>query len=127
MINRFIFPRLISIFRLALNASSAAAAGPLPYQEAHATAGVVVWNSSPIFTGIACSIQEETRGKMSTVGLPGSDIVPNYRVFIPLEVMPLGSVKVHDYVLDDIGLKYRVADPYWDSLGYRLLCVFLEV
>jgi hypothetical protein len=30
-------------------------------------------------------------------------------------------------MIDDLGNRYQVLAPYWDSLGYRLTCALLEV
>lgn len=125
----FVYPRKISIYRLAASADAAPviSAGPLPFQEAQASNGASVFGS-PIFSGIAASIQEETRGtKDGEVQTASRDLVPFYRIFIHRAALALGSVKAHDFIIDDIGAKYRVQDPYWDSLGYRLLCIFTEV
>jgi hypothetical protein len=38
-----------------------------------------------------------------------------------------GTLKVGDVMIDDLGNRYQVLAPYWDSLGYRLTCALLEV
>ena len=122
----FIYPRIISAFRIALEPASAAASGPLPYQEAQARAGIIIWDQSPFISGVICSIQEATRGQMTTTNLPGGEIVPFWRIYFPLGSPALGVFEAHDFILDDNGAKYQVSASYWDSLGYRLFARTLE-
>jgi len=123
----FVYPRTISIFRLPGFASGSAGYGAQPYQEPQTAAGVPIWQSTPVLTGIQCSIQEYRSGQRPVENLPGSTLVtPTNKIYIPLRQAAKGSIKVRDYVLDDLGIKYEVINPYWNSLGFRLYAVFLE-
>lgn len=122
-----VYPRTISIYRLPARAGgSGGAAGPLPYQESQARNGNPVWQTTALFTSIPCSIQEETRGKESATALPGSQLIPLWRIYIPFAALAKGSLLVHDYLLDDLGVKYQISSPYWDSLGYRAFAIIEE-
>jgi hypothetical protein len=123
---RAVYNRTISVYRRPHASDSAASSGPLAYQEPQASANVLVWNTTPIYTGIACSIQEETKGKGSATDLPGSDIVPYWRIFIPYSGLAKGSLQIHDNVMDEIGTKYRLTSTYWDAMGYRAFAILLE-
>ena len=123
----FIYPRSLSIFRLPGLPNTQAGFGAQTYQEPQTAAAASVWASAPIFSGIPCSIQEYRSGQRPVDDLPGSTLVtPTNKVYVPRWILPLGAVKVRDYVLDDIGIRYHVINPYWNSMGYRLYCVFLE-
>lgn len=122
-----VYLRTISIYRQAANAPSLGAAGPLGYQEAQTVSGSAIWATTPVFTCIGCSIQERERGQRPDTALPGSTVsVPTTRIFIPSAKMAKGGVLVRDFVLDDLGVKYHVINPYWNGLGYRLYCEILE-
>ena len=123
----FIYPRLLSIYRLPGFPAGVAGYGAQPYQEPQTARNASVWASLPIFSGIPCSIQEYRSGQRPVEDLPGSTLVtPTNKIYIPLHGLAKGAVKVRDYVLDDLGVKYEVINPYWNSLGYRLYSVFLE-
>jgi len=123
----FIYPRTISVFRNPQFAAGTANLGLQVYQEPQTVNGASVWKSTPMFTGVACSIQEYRSGQRPVENLPGSALVtPTWKIFIPFNALAKGSMLVRDFILDDLGIKYQVIDPYWNSLGYRAYCVFLE-
>lgn len=124
----FLYPRTISIFRGAAAPSGSAGLGEQPYQEAGALIDTSVFSTTPIFTGIPASIQQKAQGKGTTENLPGdAKTTAPYRIFIPRRSLALGTVKSRDFITDDIGRRYHVIDPYWNSLGYNLLCMILEM
>lgn len=124
----FLYPRAISIFRLPIASGSAVAGfGAQPYAEPQTVANASLWASRPMLQAVPCSIQEYRSGQRPTDDLPGSTMVtPTTKIFIPARALQRGAVKVRDYVIDDLGIKYHVINPYWNSLGFRLYCVFLE-
>jgi hypothetical protein len=123
----FVYPRTISVYRLPRLPTSPAGFGAQGYQEPQTAASASVWATRPILSGIRCSIQEYRSGQRPADDLPGSTLVtPTNKIFIPVLTLPKGAIKVRDYLLDDIGVRYHVINPYWNSLGYRLYCVFLE-
>ena len=125
--SRFIYPRLLSIYRLPALPNSPAGFGAQPYQEPQTAVVASVWASTPIYSGIGCSIQEYRSGQRPSDDLPGSTLVtPTNKIYIPVRTLPLGAIKVRDYLMDDLGIRYHVINPYWNSMGYRLYCVFLE-
>ena len=124
----FLYPRSISFYRLPIaSGSSVAGFGAQPYQEPQTVANASLWASRPMLQNIPASIQEYRSGQRPSDDLPGSTTVtPTTKIFVPARALLRGAVKVRDYVLDDLGIKYHVINPYWNSLGYRLYCVFLE-
>lgn len=123
----FIYPRFLSVYRKTGFPAGVAGFGSQSYQEPQTVKNASVWASAPIFSGVPCSIQEYRSGQRPVEDLPGSTLVtPTNKIFVPLRALAKGSIKVRDYLLDDIGTKYEVINPYWNSLGYRLYSVFLE-
>lgn len=124
----FIYPRQISIFRWTsdLNPSHP---GLQTYQEPQTVLpDTAVWQTTPVFTGIKCSIQEYRSGTRPIDNLPGSSYVtPTSKIFIPRSQLSLGQVIVRDYITDDLGIQYQVVNPYWNSLGYRLYVIYLQL
>lgn len=125
----FIYPRLITVFRLPGFAAGAAGFGAQSYQEAQSAAvDQSVFASTPLYSNVRCSIQEYRSGQRPTEMLPGSAIVtPTWKVYIPLRALPKGALQTRDYFVDDLGIRYVVIDPYFNSLGHRAYCLFLEV
>lgn len=124
----FLYPRSVSIYRSASQPSGTAGYGAQPYQEPSGLLDTSVFASTPIFTAIACSIQQKAQGRGTTQDLPGdTKTTVLYRIFIPKRTLPLGSIMSRDFLLDDIGRRYHVTDPYWNSLGYNLFCMILEM
>lgn len=76
---------------------------------------------------MGCSIQEYRAAQRPIDNLPGSEaITPSFKIYIPKKTLARGSLLLRDFLLDDIGLKYSIMDPYWNSLGYRLYAYLLE-
>ena len=87
-----------------------------------------MWQTAPIFSGVKCSIQEYRSGTRPVDNLPGSSLVtPTTKIFIPKSQLQLGQVKIRDYLMDDLGIQYTVIDNYWNILGYRLYCFYLQL
>jgi hypothetical protein len=123
---QFVYPRTIAVYRLPGPAAGAAGLGAQGYQEVQTAVAASVWASTPIYSGIACSIQEAARGVTPTDRVPGDVAVPLFRIFIPLGGLAKGALRVRDYLQDEIGGRYAVTNPYWDSLGYRVSAILLE-
>ncbi len=125
--NRFVYPRTLAVYRLPGFAGGAAGLGQQPYQEPQTAGAAAVWASTPVYTSVQCSIQEYRSGQRPEDNLPGSmPVTPTSKIYIPRQALPNGSIQFRDYLLDDIGIKYSVINPYWNSLGYRLYTVFLQ-
>ena len=125
-----IYPRTISLYRWTQNITTGSGGfGSQPYQEPQTTSGnVAVWQTAPIFSGVKCSIQEYRSGTRPVDNLPGSSLVtPTTKIFIPKSQLQLGQVKIRDYLMDDLGIQYTVIDNYWNILGYRLYCFYLQL
>ncbi|HYA07491.1 MAG TPA: hypothetical protein VEF90_16520 [Xanthobacteraceae bacterium] len=123
----FVYPRRVSVYRLPGFESGNAGYGAQDYQEAQTASAGSIWSSTPVYTGLQCSIQEYRSGQRPIDDLPGSTTVtPTVKLYIPRMVLAKGSLMFRDYLLDDLGVKYHVINPYWNSLGYRAYCVFLE-
>jgi acid phosphatase family membrane protein YuiD len=113
----FLYPRTISIVRPGVQsgAGNQGYLGEMPSTE------------TAVVSGISCSIQQKKEGRNPDASLPG-DIAKRsmWRIFIPLNAVALGVIQDRDIVIDDLGIRYQVGAPYWNSLGYNLLAEKLE-
>ncbi len=112
----FIYPRMISIAR----PGAQSGVGPQGYGGQTRTSETVV------VSGLPASIQQQRQGSPNPTGLPGDATVPLWSIYIPLTTCALGTIKARDIVTDDVGARYQVLAPGWDSLGYRLTARTLE-
>lgn len=112
----FLYPRTISVTRPAADTGT----GFVGY-SGHTQAG-----ETPVATGLICSIQERREGSGNPVGLPGDGRQPQWYVFIPRGIAANGLIQSLDIITDDLGNRYQVVAPYWDSLGYRITAMTLE-
>jgi len=113
----FVYPRTISIRR----------PNPLPSIGITAYAGVTEANESMVATNLPASIQQSRDTGRPLGGTP-SDAPQRaqWRVFIPAGSVANGKIQTRDVVVDDLGNRYQVVDPYWNSLGYRLTVELLQ-
>lgn len=113
----FIYPRTITITR----PGEQTGVGALGY------GAELTSTETPVASGIAASIQLKKEGAPPTADLPG-DVAktPFWVVFIPASAMALGVIQRRDIVTDDLGIRYQVQAPYWNSLGYNLFVQELE-
>lgn len=110
----FMYPRTISITRPA----EADAPSLSPRYSSLSDPETVVAD------GIAANIQLDRQGRDNPVGLPSDVKVTMWRVFFK---GALGLLQERDVIIDDLGLRYKVIAPYWNSLGYNALCDRLDV
>lgn len=113
----FLYPRTIAVHRPAAQSGG----GKLPY------GGQVRASETTVTTNVPASIQERKEGGNNQTRLPGDAKVPTHHVFIARGKLANGTVKTGDIIIDDLGIRYQVQAPYWDSLGYRLSVITLEV
>lgn len=109
----FIYPRTISIVRQVLST----AVGALPYR------GETPSNETTVASGIPASIQRKKVGQKAMAGLPGDG---NQSIWQILFNLPIGTVNVRDVIVDELGVRYQVQAPYWNSMGYNCTCERLE-
>lgn len=110
----FLYPRTITVNRYAVTQAT----------------GVVGYNGetdselTPILEKIPASIQLAAKGSAPPTKLPGD---PSKRVYWNiLFKADLGTVQTDDVIVDELGNRYQVVGPYWNSLGYQCLCELLE-
>ncbi len=112
----FLYPRTISITR----PTQPIGEGAVGYGAEE------VSTETQIASGIQASIQlNKQRGKQDA-GLPGDSEKTLWKILIPPQAVANGVIESRDIVTDDAGLRYQVSGPYWNSLGYNLLCELLE-
>jgi hypothetical protein len=83
-------------------------------------------NEQVIAQQIPAAIQRAKEGR-PTAKLPGDVPSSYWKVIIPLAALANGTVQTRDIVTDEAGVRYAVSTPYWNSLGYTLVCERLEV
>lgn len=112
----FLYPRTVAITRQAVSTGGGVKgySGMQPSQE------------SSIAAGLPASIQlAKERGKPEA-NLPADSGKTLWKVLMPLSAVTLGTIQSRDIITDDLGARYQVIGPYWNSLGYNLLCERLE-
>jgi len=113
----FLYPRTVAITR----PNSDLAPG-----YASTYSGVEPSQETAVANGLPASIQlKKERGKPDP-SLPADAMKTYWTVLIPLYAAPLGLIQDNDIVTDDLGVRYQVTAPYWNSLGYALLVERLE-
>lgn len=115
----FLYPRTIAITRPASDLAPG-------YQPNYS--GVEPANETPIADCLPASIQlKKEKGRPNT-NLPADQEAKSFwTILIPLGSAPLGLIQNNDIVTDDLGVRYQVLAPYWNSLGYALLTERLDV
>lgn len=112
----FIYPRTITISRPGAQTGE----GMLGY------GGETQAAETQVATSVPASIQERREGQRNPTGLPGDGTRPTYYIFIPKRALARDGMKALDVITDDLGVRYKVVAPYWDSLGHRPTCELLE-
>jgi len=113
----FLYPRVISITR----PNPQTGVGAISY------GGVEATNETAVAAGLPASIQLKKSGNRPDTGLPAdAQNKTDWTVFIPAACAANGTINARDIVTDDLGVRYQVTAPYWNSLGYALLCERLE-
>lgn len=113
----FLYPRTIGITRPTqpVGFGNVGYAAELPSTEEAVT-----------YAGIPASIQFDKSKGMQDAKLPGDSGKTLWKIMIPSRSLAVGSVVTRDVVTDDAGVRYQVVAPYWNSLGYNLLCELME-
>ena len=115
----FLYPSTVSITRPAAQSSSVGAI-------AYGGQGVPA-SETAVATNIPASIQHH-----KPTGAPRTDLPSDasnrtmWRLFTPRAALAKGVLQVRDVVTDDLGVRYQVAAPYWNSLGYAALLERLD-
>lgn len=112
----FMYPRTIAFWR----PGAQTGVGAVGY------GGQTASTETPVAQGIPASIQGRREGTNNPVGLPGDAKTPTWYVFIPKRALAKGVVHNRDIMIDDLGTRYQVVEPYWDSLGYRITVMTLD-
>lgn len=112
----FLYPRTIAVSR----------PGTQPGVGAQGYGGELPSTETPVASGLPASIQFYKERGHNEAQLPG-DVGKTYdRILIPASAAALGLIRSRDIITDDLGLRYAVVKPYWNSLGYNLMVERLE-
>ncbi|BBL73206.1 hypothetical protein [Methylomagnum ishizawai] len=112
----FVYPRTLAILRPV----QPAPAGLAPY------GGQAADGESLVAEGVPASIQQIRAGSGNPAKLPGDAKVPDFKILIPKRAVAKGVIKARDIVVDELGTRYQVMGPYWNSLGYNLTASLLQ-
>lgn len=113
----FMYPRTISLVR----PTQASAEGAVGY------GGQTPDSEQPIAAGLSANIQLDRQGRRNRVDLPGDGNETQWNIFVPATELAKGMAKDRDVVIDDESVRYQVVAAYWNSLGYQLACIRLQV
>lgn len=109
----FIYPRTVSVVR----ATTTTAAGLVNYNDLE--------EESTVAAGLAASIQLKKERGRPAADVPGDALARTlWSILIPNQEN--GLIQVRDVIVDEIGIRYQVLAPYWNSLGYNILAERLE-
>lgn len=112
----FLYPRVVSVSRPTVQSSAGA----------QAYGGVSPVNETPIAANLPANIQLQKAIGGAEAGLPADTSKARSWVFIPARAAANGLIAARDIVTDDLGVRYQVVYPGWNSLGHRLLAERLE-
>ncbi|MDW3683104.1 hypothetical protein RA280_15365 [Cupriavidus sp. CV2] len=113
----FIYPRTVAITR----PNAQTGVGAVGY------GGLVASAETAVASALPASIQLDRTGRKPDAGLPGDAAGKTlWKVFIPAASAAKGLIQARDVLKDDLGIRYQVTAPYWNSLGYALLVERLE-
>jgi hypothetical protein len=112
----FLYPRTVTIKRPCKQSG----AGEQGY------GGVSPSDEKTLFMDVECSIQEP-RNVRNKTGLPTDTPLNVFPMFIPLSSgIGNGDIEGGDIAIDDLGNRYQLQDPYWDSMGHKIDIMQLE-
>jgi len=112
----FMYPRTLTVTRPVLST----AVGAKGY------GGVTSAAETTVATGIPASIQYYKRNDSGELSLPANAGKSLWRVMVPPASAALGLFQTRDILTDDLGQRYQVAVPYWNSMGHALIAERLE-
>lgn len=114
----FVYPRTVSVTR----PSIVAGVGNVGYVGLNPTQETPVAGAQ----GMRASIQYERVSRPPLGQVPGDATTRStFKIFLPDAPAP-GLIQTRDIVTDDLGQRYQVTAPYWDSLGYTLRAEMLQ-
>jgi hypothetical protein len=114
----FLYPRTIAITRPASDVTP----GYTPNYS-----GVTPSNETAVASGLPASIQLKKEKGRPDPNLPADAAAKSFwTILIPMGSAALGLILTNDIATDDLGVRYQVLAPYWNSLGYALLVERLE-
>jgi hypothetical protein len=110
----FIYPRTIAITRPVDQAGE----GAVGY------GGTQNFPETPVVSDVPASIQYAKSGMRPSGNIPDDiDKKTFWNIFFRL---PEGIVNARDIITDDLGVRYQVNAPYWNSLGYKITAERLD-
>lgn len=111
-----LYPRTITVSRMKVQQSGGApVVGDVGFSGDDPVLGENI-----ILSGIPANISYKGANYRNPVQAPTDARGSRYLITIPLGSAALGSITVGDIVTDDVGLRYRVAAPDFQILGYEL-------
>lgn len=112
----FLYPRVVSVTR----------PGTQPGFGVQGYGGELPSTETSVASNLPASIQFYKERGSNEARLPGDTGETHVRIFIPAASAALGLIKTRDIVADDLGQRYAVVQPYWNSLGHSLVAKRLE-
>lgn len=112
----FMYPRTVTIRR------------PVPHTGTGALGygGLNAANETVIASGLPASIQQQRAQGAPEAHLPADPARGSTAWRILVRSKDRDLIQGRDIIVDDLGVRYQVVAPYWNSLGYNLFCNRLE-
>lgn len=112
----FLYPRTVTVTR----------PGTQPGFGAQGYGGELPSTETAVASNLPASIQFYRERGPNEARLPG-DMQKTYsRAYIPASAAANGLIKTRDILTDDLGQRWAVVQPYWNSLGFSLMVERLE-
>lgn len=117
----FLHPRTVSVSRP--NAVAPIAAGVLPYSgETQGGSG-----ETEVLSCLPANITQARARSSGMVDIPASSDSVAYWISIPARAgVKNGDILTRDIIVDDLGVRYQVASPNWNSMGFRVYAEMLQ-
>jgi len=122
MVN-LLYPRTVSVSRM-----KTAASGNTPQVGDVGFRGdAPVTGETVIIANVPANVSYRGSNLRNPADLPTDARGSRYLITIPAANAPCGSITYGDIVTDDVGLRYRVAAPDFQLLGYELQVELLDI
>lgn len=85
-------------------------------------------SESVLYKNAAASIQAGAGGRKKDSALPQDAVSnPSWNIYLPLGGIPFGAIRDRDLIIDDLGYRYEAGQAYPHILGWKLVCIRLEM
>lgn len=77
---------------------------------------------------VEAAIQFKSEAPRPQAELPGDTVRRTlWKILIPRDALPIGSVRIRDIIEDDTKVRYQVTAPYLNAMGHSILAELLDL